>query len=149
MSKNTRWYYLKFTEDFLESDAIEWLLTRDEGGTYFALYMLLCKIALKTNGQLVRMLGDTEMPYTPQDLAHKVRMTPSTVKVGVDTLIQAGLLQWIDSKTLYITHFEMLVGSESDSARRMRKQRRRTASREGMRKLRAERRKLLAPENTK
>ncbi len=149
MSKNKRWYFIKLSEDFLESDPIEWLLTRNEGAMYFSLYIQLCKIALNTNGKLVRVLYDGEIPYTPQDLAYKVRMSLSTVKVGVDTLIQAGLLQWIDSTILYITHFEMLVGSESDSARRMRKQRQRTASREGMRKLRAERRKLLAPSNTK
>lgn len=149
MSKNKRWYYLKFTEDFLGSDAIEWLLTRDEGCTYFALYMLLCKIALKTDGKLVRVLGDTEMPYTPQDLAHKVRMSSSTVKIGVDTLIQAGLLRWIDSTTLYITHFEKLVGSESDSARRMRKQRHNESSKTYMRKIRAEKRALLPPSSEK
>lgn len=149
MSKNKRWYFIKLSEDFLESDPIEWLLTRNEGAMYFSLYIQLCKIALNTNGKLVRVLYDGEIPYTPQDLAYKVRMSLSTVKVGVDMLIQAGLLQWIDSTILYITHFEMLVGSESDSARRMRKQRQRTASREGMRKLRAERRKLLTPSNAK
>lgn len=50
MSKNKRWYYLKLAEDFLESDPIEWLLTQEEGSKYFALYIMLCKIALKTDG---------------------------------------------------------------------------------------------------
>lgn len=93
MSKNKRWYFIKLSEDFLESDPIEWLLTRDEGAMYFSLYIQMCKIALKTNGKLVRMLYDDEIPYTPQDLAYKVRMSSSTVRVGVDTLVKAGLLQ--------------------------------------------------------
>ena len=149
MSKNKRWYFIKLSEDFLESDPIEWLLTRDEGAMYFSLYIQMCKIALKTNGKLVRMLYDDEIPYTAQDLAYKVRMSSSTVKVGVDTLVKAGLLQWIDSTTLYITHFEKLVGSESDSARRMRKQRHNESSKMYMRKIRAEKRTLLPPSSKK
>jgi predicted phage replisome organizer len=145
MSKNKRWYFIKLSEDFLESDPIEWLLTQDEGGNYFSLYILLCKIALNTEGRLVRILGNEEVPYTQEDLSHKVRMSSSTVKVGITTLLKAGLLSWIGSDVLYVTHFEMLVGSETDSARRMRKQRRNAASREGMRKLRAERRQALPP----
>ena len=145
MSKNKRWYYLKLAEDFLESDPIEWLLTQEEGSKYFALYIMLCKIALKTDGKLVRMLCDEELPYTPEDLAHKVRMPTSTVRVGVDTLLHAGLLSWIESRTLYITHFEALVGSETDSARRMRKQRHNASSRTYMRKIRAQKHKELPP----
>ena len=98
MSKNKRWYFIKLPEDFLESDPIEWLLTQDEGGNYFSMYILLCKIALNTEGRLVRLLGDVEVPYTPEDLSHKVRMSSSTVKVGVDTLLKAGLLSWIERK---------------------------------------------------
>lgn len=145
MSKSKRWYFIKLPEDFLESDPVEWLLTQDEGCNYFSLYILLCKIALNTEGKLVRLLrdGEEEIPYTPEDLARKVRMSSSTVKVGINTLLQAGLLSWIESNILYITHFEILVGSETDSARRMRKQRRNAASRECMKKLRAERRKAL------
>ena len=73
MSKNKRWYFIKLPEDFLESDPIEWLLTQDEGGNYFSMYILLCKIALNTEGRLVRLLGDMEVPYTPEDLSHKWR----------------------------------------------------------------------------
>lgn len=149
MSKNKRWYFIKMPEDFLESDPIEWLLTQNEGGTYFSLYILLCKTALNTEGRLVRVLGKKEVPYTAEDLSHKVRMNSSTVKVGVDTLLKAGLLSFIDRQVLYITHFELLVGSETDSARRMRKQRRNAASREGMRRLRAERKKQLLLETKK
>lgn len=145
MSKNKRWYFIKLPEDFLESDPIEWLLTQDEGGNYFSMYILLCKIALNTEGRLVRLLGDVEVPYTPEDLSHKVRMSSSTVKVGVDTLLKAGLLSWIEPQILYITHFELLVGSETDSARRMRKQRHNASSRASMRKLRAQQRKSLPP----
>lgn len=149
MSKNKRWYFLKLPEDFLESDPIEWLLTQTEGGNYFSLYILLCKIALNTEGRLVRILNNEEIPYTAEDLSHKVRMSTSIVKVGVDTLLKAGLLSSIDERILYITHFELLVGSETDSARRMRKQRRNAASRESMRKLRSERRKQLPPGTSK
>ena len=92
MSKNKRWYFLKLPEDFLESDPIEWLLTQTEGGNYFSLYILLCKIALNTEGRLVRILNNEEIPYTAEDLSHKVRMSTSVVKVGVDTLLKAGLL---------------------------------------------------------
>lgn len=145
MSKNKRWYFLKLPEDFLESDPIEWLLAQNEGGNYFSLYILLCKIALNTGGRLVRILNSEEIPYTPEDLSQKVRMSISTTKVGVDILLKAGLLSFVDKNVLYITHFEILVGSETDSARRMRKQRRNNASREGMRKLRAERKKMLPP----
>lgn len=145
MSKNKRWYFIKLPEDFLESDPIEWLLTQDEGGNYFSMYILLCKIALNTEGRLVRILGDEEVPYTPEDLSHKVRMSSSTVKVGIATLLKAGLLSWIEPDILYITHFETLVGSETDSARRMRKQRHNASSRNYMRKIRAQQRKALPP----
>ena len=90
-------------------------------------------------------MNSEEIPYTPEDLSQKVRMSISTTKVGVDILLKAGLLSFVDKNVLYITHFEILVGSETDSARRMRKQRRNNASREGMRKLRAERKKMLPP----
>ena len=73
MSKNKRWYFIKLPEDFLESDPIEWLLTQDEGGNYFSMYILLCKIALNTEGRLVRLLGDVEVPSSSSMRFRSVR----------------------------------------------------------------------------
>lgn len=136
MSRTKRYYFFKVYDDFLLNDEVSWLMEQEDGPSYICLYFTLCIRALKHDGRIVRLVGEQEIPYDVKGLAKASGMSASVVKCGVDALIQAKLLTFLPDKSLYITNWEQIVGSETDSAQRMRKKRQQMQSKERVKRFR-------------
>ena len=67
MSK--KYYWLKLKEDFFEQDAIDWLEEQEKGKEYCLFYLKLCLKSLRTNGILIRTVGQLLVPYDAKKLA--------------------------------------------------------------------------------
>ena len=122
--KDTKFYWLQLKEDFFENDAIEWLEEQKPNGRDYAyFYLKLCLKSLKTNGILIRNLGNILIPYDNKKLAELTRMDFDTVCVAMELLIKIGLIQILENGEIYITQLENLIGYKSLGALKKQQQR--------------------------
>ena len=118
-----RYYWLKLKEDFFEEDTIEWLEEQPNGKEYCLFYLKLCLKSLKTEGLLVRNVGNLMIPYDPESLARLTNSNADTVKVAMDLFNKIGLIKILDGGEIFMNQLSELVGSETESARQKRIQR--------------------------
>ena len=122
--KETKFYWLQLKEDFFEDDAIEWLEEQEPNGRDYAyFYLKLCLKSLKTNGILIRNVGNILIPYDNKKLAELTRMDFDTVTIAMELLKQIGLVQILENGEIYITQLENLIGSVSKGALKKQQQR--------------------------
>nr|WP_242704589.1 phage replisome organizer N-terminal domain-containing protein [Enterococcus sp. 665A] len=110
-------------ENFFEEDTIEWLEEQPNGKEYCLFYLKLCLKSLKTEGLLVRNVGNLMIPYDPESLAKLTNSKLDTVKVAMDLFNKIGLIQIMDSGEIYLNQLGEMVGSETEYARQKRLQR--------------------------
>lgn len=120
---NTKFYWLQLKEDFFDEDAIDWLEEQPNGKEYSLFYLKLCLKSLRTNGLLIRKVGNMLVPYDHVKLGELTKTKPDTVIVALQLLKQIGLVQQLESGELYITQVEHMIGSQSKSAFKKQQQR--------------------------
>ena len=119
MSKydKTRFYWLQLKEDFFEDDAINWLEEQKPNGRDYAyFYLKLCLKSLKSNGILIREVGNILIPYDNNKLAELTKMDFDTVCVAMELLKKIGLIEILEDGEIYLTQLENLIGSTSRGA---------------------------------
>lgn len=122
--KDTKFYWLQLKEDFFEDDAIEWLEEQKPNGRDYAyFYLKLCLKSLKSNGILIRQVGNILIPYDNQKLAELTKMDFDTVTVAMELLKQIGLVKILENGEIYVTQLENLIGSKSMGALKKQQQR--------------------------
>jgi predicted phage replisome organizer len=122
--KETKFYWLQLKEDFFEDDAIQWLEEQKPNGRDYAyFYLKLCLKSLKSNGVLIRKVGNILIPYDNKKLAELTKMDFDTVTVAMELLKQIGLIQVLDQGQIYITQLDNLIGSVSKGALKKQQQR--------------------------
>lgn len=122
--KDTKFYWLQLKEDFFENDAIEWLEEQKPNGRDYAyFYLKLCLKSLKSNGVLIRKVGNILIPYDNKKLAELTRMDFDTVTVAMQLLTHIGLVKILENGEIYINQLENLIGSKSVGAFKKQQQR--------------------------
>jgi predicted phage replisome organizer len=118
-----KYYWLKLKENFFEEDTISWLEEQENGVHYSNFYLKLCLKSLKTNGILVRNVGEILIPYDIKKLAEITHVKLDTAIVAMELFQKIGLVQILDNGEIYLTQLELMVGSETSKAELMRKRR--------------------------
>ena len=112
-----RYYWLKLNENFFERDEIKILEGMKNGKDYIIFYMKLLLKSISSDGILI---FNGCIPFTPEMLASITNTSIDTARVATNTLIQLGLMeQWDDGK-LFMVMTQNMIGSEGDSAARVR-----------------------------
>lgn len=119
----TKFYWLQLKEDFFDEDAIDWLEEQPNGKEYSLFYLKLCLKSLRTNGVLIRRVGNMLVPYDHIKLGELTKTNPDTVMVAMNLLLKIGLVQKLDNGELYMTQVENMIGSQSKSAFKKQQQR--------------------------
>ena len=114
--KETKFYWLQLKEDFFDDDAIEWLEEQENGHRYSLFYLKLCLKSLKSNGVLIRKVGNMLVPYDNKKLADLTKTSIDTVIVAMELLKGIGLVKVLEGGELYITQLENMIGSTSKGA---------------------------------
>lgn len=115
--KDTKFYWLQLKEDFFEDDAIQWLEEQKPNGRDYAyFYLKLCLKSLKSNGILIRKVGNILIPYDNKRLSDLTNMDFDTVTVAMELLKKIGLVRVLDNGEIYIEQLENLIGSKSKGA---------------------------------
>lgn len=123
MSDNKKYYWLKLQENFFEDDTMKWIEEQENGKDYIIFYLKLALKSLEEDGKLIRYVGQKVIPYDVKALAKLTNTSVDTVAVALKTFFEIGLVEKLESGELYLNQINELVGSETDSARRMRKMR--------------------------
>lgn len=121
MSK--KYYWLKLKNDFFEDDTIQFIEEQENGYKYVNFYLKLCLKSLKSDGTLIRLVGETLIPYDVKSLAKLTNTDVDIVRVAMDLFKKIGLIKVYDSGEIYLTQIKEMIGSETEKAQIMRKTR--------------------------
>lgn len=128
MSENKkRYYWLKLNENFFERDEMKVLENMPNGKDYIIFYLKLLLKSISAEGMLIFR---EVIPFTPEMLSSITNTSVDTVRVATDLFIKLGLMELWDDGTLFMTETINMIGSETDSAKRMRKLREREKKKE-------------------
>ena len=116
------YYWLKLNENFFEREEIKIIEDMPNGKDYIIFYLKLLLKAIKTEG---RLIFREVIPYTPNMLASITGTDIDTVRVATELFLKLGLMEKWDDGTLFMVEVQNMVGSETASARRVRKHRER------------------------
>lgn len=121
MSK--RYYWLKLKEDFFDDDTIRYIEEQENGFLYSSFYLKLCLKAMKTDGVLMRLVGNQMIPYDVPSLARLTGIPADYVVSAMQLLEDIGLVEQSEDGKILLTRINEMVGSESDRAEALRRKR--------------------------
>lgn len=122
-SENKRFYWIKLNMDFFNQETIDWLKDQDNGCEYIVLYLQLCLLTANTSGELIRTIGDMTIPYNPKKISQITGFDIDTVNVALSLFRHLGLVEENQEGIQTLPEVKNMVGSESASAARVRKYR--------------------------
>lgn len=114
-------YWMKLPLDFFEDDVIQWLKEQPNGEKYALFYIELCAKSAKTEGILIRKIGDMLIPYDAEMLGKMTNTEVEVVVVALELLKQAKLVEILENGELYLSAVENMLGWETDRAASMRR----------------------------
>ncbi len=122
--KESKFFWLQLKEDFFDDDAIQWLEEQKPNGRDYAyFYLKLCLKSLRTNGILIRNVGEILIPYDNKKLAELTKIDFDTVTVAMELLKKIGLVKILENGEIYINQIEKLIGAKSVGAFKKQQQR--------------------------
>lgn len=125
MATGKRYYWIKISKDFMDSDAVNYLMGLKNGADYIMLYVSLCMMAINTGGELAMKIGDQVIPYDLERIRRDAKWFPSaTIYKGVELFKKLGLLSLGEQGQFILANYANIVGSETDYADKQRRQRR-------------------------
>ncbi len=119
MSK--KYYWIKLRTDFFDLETIDWLISQKNGCEYVVLYQKLCLLTANKGGELSSAVGEIIVPYDAGKIARDTKFSFDTVVVALELFKKIGLIYEQENGILKIPYVADIVGSETDSAGRMRK----------------------------
>ena len=117
---NKRYYWLKLHDDYFENANIKIIEDMDNGPAYLLFLFKLKLISVKTEGYL--RVTDT-LPYNEKTLATVTNSNVDLVRTAMKIFQQFDLIEILPDDTIYVKCIELLIGSESEVAERVRKHR--------------------------
>lgn len=121
MSESKKYYWLKLKSDFFDDDTIKFIEEQENGIKYSNFYLKLCLKSLKTDGKLIRLVGETLIPYDINSLSKLTGVEFDTVRSAMQLFESIGLIKILESGEIYLSQIDELIGSETDKAQIMRR----------------------------
>ena len=117
---NKKYYWLKLKENFFDDDTMQFIEEQENGIFYSNFYMKLCLKSLKHDGKLIRLVGETLIPYDVKSLSKLTGVPSDTVAVAMQLFEKIGLIKVLDSGEIYLSQMGEMIGFESNKAESMR-----------------------------
>ncbi len=113
-----RYYWLKLKKDFFDNKKIKILEREKRGKEILLFYLKLLVLGIESEG---RLRYDEERSYSVAHLAVITDSTPTLVKLALEQLKSQGFIKLEEDGTLVLPGLSEMVGSEGESASRMRR----------------------------
>ena len=120
---NKKYFWIKLKKDFFDLPTIDWLLEQEKGCEYVVLYQKLCLLTANNNGELSRRIGKMIIPYDVKKIAEVTKFNCETIDAALKIYEKIGLIFAQKNGMLTISNIDEMVGSETESAIRMRRSR--------------------------
>lgn len=121
---NKKYFWLKLKNDFFDQKEIKMLRRLAGGDTFTVIYLKILLLSLKNDG---RIYYDGVANSMVDEIALEIDEDIENTQVTFNYLQQKGMIMFNADDEIEISNIASLVGSESDSARRVRKHRERKA----------------------
>lgn len=118
-----RYYWLKLNENFFDDETIIWIEEGENGKDHVIFYLKLLLKSVAEEGVLVRYVGEQLIPYDVNALARLTNTKPDTVKVAMERFNKIGLVSILEHGEIYMNQVKEMIGTETASAVRKRRQR--------------------------
>ena len=118
-----RFFWLKLKEDFFDDETIKYIEEQENGIKYSNFYLKLCLKSIRYNGKLIRLVGETLIPYDVKSLSRLTGVDCDTVRFAMQLFAKIGLVKVLESGEIYMSQIEEMIGSETDKAALMRRMR--------------------------
>lgn len=120
MARVKRYFWLKLGKDFFDQKEIKLLRKIAGGDTYTIIYLKILLLSLKNDG---KVYFDGVTNTFAEEIALEIDEDAENVAVCMKFLEQKGLLVYESEDEMNLTALPEMIGSESESARRVRKHR--------------------------
>ena len=120
MSK--RYYWLKLDKDFFNRPDIKIIEAQADGVLYSYFYLKLLLQSVESQG----VLKYNNIPFDVEMLSKITGTSPSVVKSAIDIFLKMNMLQILEDGSLFISEVALLLGSETEDARRKREKKKET-----------------------
>lgn len=117
-----RYYWLKLQKDFFKRHDILIIESMPNGKDYILFYLKMLVESVTHDGEL--RFSET-IPYNEEMLATVTNTNVDIVRSAMKVFIELGMMEILDDKTIYMAEVQKMIGSESDSAERVRNHRKR------------------------
>ena len=121
--KEKKYYWLKLKDNFFDDDTIRYIEEQENGIKYSNFYLKLCLKSVRTHGRLIRLVGETLIPYDVKSLSNLTNVDFDTVNSAMTLFKQLGIINILDNGELYMSQVQELIGSETEKAPIMRRKR--------------------------
>lgn len=118
MAEGKKFYWLKLKRDFFKRHDIRIIEEMQNGKDYVLFYLKLLLESIDHEGSL--RFSDT-IPYNEQMLSVITNTNVDIVRSAMKLFIELQLIEIFDDKTIYMGEVEKMIGSESESAGRVRR----------------------------
>jgi predicted phage replisome organizer len=115
-----KYYWLKLKRDFFKRHDIRIIEEMPNGKDYILFYLKLLLESIDHEGNL--RFSDA-IPYNEQMLSVVTNTNVDIVKAAMKLFIELNMIEVFDDQTIYMNEVEKLIGSETDSAERVRRHR--------------------------
>jgi predicted phage replisome organizer len=118
MADSKKFYWLKLKRDFFKRHDIRIIEEMPNGKDYVLFYLKLLLESIDHEGSL--RFSDT-IPYNEQMLSVITNTNVDIVRSAMKLFTELNLIEIFDDQTIFMGEVEKMIGSESESAERMRR----------------------------
>ena len=117
MSETKRYYWLKLKKDFFKRHDIKIIEEMDNGKDYILFYLKLLCESVDHEGSL--RFSDA-IPYSEKMLATITNTNIDIVRNAMRVFTELQMVEILDDATIFMSEVNKMIGSECDSAQRVR-----------------------------
>ena len=112
-------YFIKLPDKFINGDQIKWVEGKKRGAEIVIFFIRLLIIAKNRKGNLCRIIGKKEIPFTYEEIASETHTTKEFVKMALNVLEEVELVEFINDH-YYIELALELTNQTTEGAEYMR-----------------------------
>lgn len=129
MADNKKYYYMRLKENFFDTNEMAILESLQDGYLYSNILLKLYLRSLRDNG---RLMFNNVIPYSAQMIATITRHQVGTVERALKIFQEMGIIEILESGTIYMLGIQNYIGKTSTEADRQRDYQRRIAEEKAM-----------------
>lgn len=118
MSDNQKYYYMRLKENFFDSPELKTIESMRGGYKYSNILLKLYLLSLRDEG---RLTFKQNIPYNAIMLSKLTGFSKIEIENALKIFLEFGLIEVLDTGTIYMTDIQNLIGKSSTEADRQRK----------------------------